>query len=211
MSAVVPPPVGRHVAHCPLHAVRFLQRNRLFLVDCGLWQCKLARPKSRILIRPSLVRKNSPVSRSRWTMPFLVRRRQTGARTALRNLSRCGNGIDLAPSRSRSRLALKAADNHIHTPPACRAICKTARMLGMIPAPAAARASCSKRANRSGSMLTGLGQHLDRDLTISRGSVPAVDFAIPPAPRGERISHLPENRSGSKAMKLSRKFKSLLL
>src|SRR5215468_7027326 len=75
----------------------------------------------------------------------------------------------------------------------------TARIFGCVRA-AAACASCSKRASRSGSLEKAAGRILIATSRLSRVSRARYTSPIPPAPRGARISYGPRRVPGPRDM-----------
>ena len=138
-----------------------------------------ARPKSRILTRPSARQEEVLGLQVPVHDPLLVRRGE-----ALGDLHRV---VDRLAHRQRpaeetrpQRLALEQLRHDVR-----RAVCRSdvvdRRDVGMVEAPAA-RASCSKRFNRSGSCEKDAGRTLIATSRPSRGSFARYTSPIPPAP-----------------------------
>ena len=147
----------------------------------------LARPKSRILTRPSLVTKTFSGFRSRWTMPFSCAAARPWAiwiaySIALRGENRPPASSERSVSPSSSSWTTYGAPSAGFVPRSWTAV-----MLGWLSRPAA-RASCSKRFRRSASLEKAGGRTLIATSRPRRGSLARYTSPIPPAPRGERIS-----------------------
>ena len=139
-----------------------------------------ARPKSRILTWPSVVTNRFSGFRSRWTMPLLVRGRET-----VRDLDRVVDGLLRRQRAGRQprpqRLALEQLHDGIGRPVVPAEVVEIARMLGCESA-ATALASRSKRARRLGSVGRCGGEHLDRR-RHGRAWCPAPGRPLPSRPR----------------------------
>ena len=177
--------LGRHVAHRAQHSSRFggdLHGGR-FVGQFGFRTRELGQTEVEDL--GLSVIGDEQVLRLQVAMnnTFLVRRRQTPARSAAHNRSPCGK-----------RAARSAGGRAAFHPPAvrrrhrarrgprqCR---KIERMLGWFSA-AAARDSCAKRCRRSGSPENDAGRILMATSRFSRASRARYTSPIPPAPSGD--------------------------